>query len=519
MAGPFEVTDARLGLATRSLSLAALLGLALALSNPVALQVTLVMLVLGAFGVYVGHVSPMPTPWAIAMEATFGSAVVVLTLPDSVLTLPYLVVLPLLAGASHGIFGSALIITSELTSVIVLTLASGGSQLLQSRTELLAPWSLTIIGAGLLGTWSKRTESRRQNDDEHLYASTRRLLGQLRGMTRRLSSGLDPHEIALSILTEANSAVPGRAWSVLVMTDGALFIPIAEMGVGRADEHDCTDPILFKCWSTRRPVIHVAPGVEDNKYAVPIRAGEIMVGIVISSGATNGVSSDIPIVQAIGDKSALRLDAALVFDEIKVAVTADERQRLAREIHDGVAQELASLGYTIDEIGYSTDDASTVAMLKELRAELSRVVTELRLSIFDLRSQVSRTMGLGAAISDYLQTVGSKSPMTIHLTLNEAPTRLSPGVEAELLRITQEAITNARKHARAKNLWVDCKVRPPYGRIDVRDDGQGLQKGREDSYGIHIMRERAERIGATLDVGSAENKNGRRGTRVTVTVH
>ena len=51
--------------------------------------------------------------------------------------------------------------------------------------------------------------------------------------------------------------------------------------------------------------------------------------------------------------------------------------------------------------------------------------------------------------------------MTVHLSLDEAPTRLSPGVETELFRIAQEAITNARKHSQAENLWVDCWVRPP----------------------------------------------------------
>ena len=171
------------------------------------------------------------------------------------------------------------------------------------------------------------------------------------------------------------------------------------------------------------------------------------------------------------DAHSLRLDTALVFDEIRTMATADERQRLAREIHDGIAQEVASLGYVVDHLASTTRDPDVAQGLRDLRGELTRVVADLRLSIFDLRSDVSATNGLGAALSDYVRQVGAKSDLTVHLTLNEAPTRLSPAVEAELLRIAQEAITNARKHASAHNLWVDCWTDPPRASLTVRDDG------------------------------------------------
>ena len=95
------------------------------------------------------------------------------------------------------------------------------------------------------------------------------------------------------------------------------------------------------------------------------------------------------------------------------------------------------------------------------------MVSELRLSIFDLRSEISPAAGLGSALSDYVRAVGARSGLTVHLTLDEAPTRLRSEVETELLRIAQEAVTNARKHSDAENLWVDCRVRPPFARITV----------------------------------------------------
>ena len=79
-------------------------------------------------------------------------------------------------------------------------------------------------------------------------------------------------------------------------------------------------------------------------------------------------------------------------------------------------------------------------------------------------------------------------------------------------------VTNARKHSHAENLWVDCRVRPPFARITVVDDGTGLGDPREDSYGLKIMRERADRIGATLEIGTRDDFDDVMGTRVSVTV-
>jgi signal transduction histidine kinase len=196
----------------------------------------------------------------------------------------------------------------------------------------------------------------------------------------------------------------------------------------------------------------------------------------------------------------------------------DERQRLAREIHDGIAQEIASLGYVVDHMASSTRDPAVAQGLRDLRGELSRVVADLRLSIFDLRSDVSATNGLGSALSEYVRQVGAKSDLTVHLTLNEAPTRLSPSVEGELLRIAQEAVTNARKHASAQNLWVHCWTSPPQASLTVRDDGRGINGRRDDSYGISIMRERANRIDATLEISTETAGDVTQGTVVTVKV-
>jgi signal transduction histidine kinase len=82
--------------------------------------------------------------------------------------------------------------------------------------------------------------------------------------------------------------------------------------------------------------------------------------------------------------------------------------------------------------------------------------------------------------------------------MDEAHERLAVAQETELLRIAQEAVTNVRRHANAENVWVTCRVDPPYAFLRVADDGAGMDSPRNDSFGLDIMQERADRIGAEL---------------------
>ena len=207
------------------------------------------------------------------------------------------------------------------------------------------------------------------------------------------------------------------------------------------------------------------------------------------------------VTQVVGE-AALRLETALLFDEVRGVATAEERRRVAREIHDGIAQELSYLGYVVDGLAADARDGGTDLpdQLQGLRQEITRIVSELRLSIFDLRSEVDVHGGLGAALSEYVRSVGQQSELTVHMSLAESANRLPAETEAELLRIAQEAITNARKHAQAENLWVTLEVDPPHALLRVEDDGRGLGRARSDSYGLQIMRERARRLRTTVTV-------------------
>ena len=131
-----------------------------------------------------------------------------------------------------------------------------------------------------------------------------------------------------------------------------------------------------------------------------------------------------------------------------------------------------------------------------LRERLTMVVGEVRRSVQTLRTEIGESDSLGTAIGSLARHLSASSGIPIHVTLDEQTTRLRPEVESELLRIAQEAMTNAVRHSGATAINVQCSVAPPTRR-DRRQPttAAGSARGRDDSHGLEIMRERAALIG------------------------
>jgi signal transduction histidine kinase len=252
------------------------------------------------------------------------------------------------------------------------------------------------------------------------------------------------------------------------------------------------------------------------RVALPMVTETDRVAVILVDCATMPESKTLDALMSDLEAATLRLNAALLFTAVRESATSEERHRLAREVHDGVAQDVASLGYLVDNLAASATGPDQERDVALLRREVTRVVAELRNSVFDLRNEPAAGQGLGQSIATFARHVGSHSSLTVHVTLDESAVRLRPRVEAELLRITQEAINNARRHSGAENLWINCRVHPPRAEIDVIDDGDGLGSPREDSHGLRIMQERADRAGATLSVVSPANSG--RGTRISLSL-
>lgn len=465
--------------------------------------------------IFLARIIALPAFVLSVCEALLAAVIIGSQLSSLPQGLLYLLVPPFVAGLHAGLAGAGASCLVQTAVVGVVTAPSWSLESLVDRAEFGAPWFFASVGSGAIAVWLRHLDAVSPRDSDGYHAA-RRLLAELRTVARSLSAGLDAVGIAQQILVEVRDAIDNVADVVLVRTDGGILVPLTQDESGRLSEVGSDDPVVMECWTTEAPAQEAVGGRDDRRIrvALPLQAGVRMVGVVVAECRADPSPDSLQRLRDRLSEHTLRLDTALVFDEVRSLATADERRRLAREIHDGIAQEVASIGYAVDELIAQTPSDEQREGLRTLRNELTRLVSELRLSIFDLRSGVTQSAGFAAALTDYVRQVGARSGMTVHLSLNETPQRLRVEVETEILRLAQEAITNARRHSGASNLWVTFAADPPHATLTITDDGHGLRAPRSDSYGLRIMRERAERIGASLDIRSREQG----GTQVSLTL-
>jgi len=439
-----------------------------------------------------------PLAEAAAAAAVIGSTT---PLPDPLL--PYLVVPPLAAGLLWGAIAST---SATLVSLVVLVAMrrAGGDLTTRPEVTVIAEWVGLGLATGLVGAWA-RSVSTRGNEVNSTYVAAHRLLTRLRDVARALPTGLDEVALAQQVLSSMSDELSFERAGLYGRAEGGVLMPLAYSGADHVEWHPSIDEgIWAKVWHSGQAVQQTGtfsdPG-RGHSAVLALRLGDRRVGLVgFERDGGPWSARQLARAQLLTDDAALRIDTGQLFSEVRALATVEERRRLAREIHDGIAQEVASLGYVVDDLSARSTDADQQEDLATLRSELTRIVSELRLSIFDLRSDVQPAAGLGAALTSYVRSVGTGSGLTVHLVLDESAFRLPLEAETELLRVAQEAITNARKHARARNLWVTCRVDPPRAFLRIADDGRGLGSPRTDSYGLEIMRERSTRMGAALTV-------------------
>jgi signal transduction histidine kinase len=219
-----------------------------------------------------------------------------------------------------------------------------------------------------------------------------------------------------------------------------------------------------------------------------------------------------------GDLRAVReANAQLVLlrDADVARATADERARLAREIHDGMSQELWLARLKQGRLLQEPDLSEAVRSLAgEVSGAIEAALAEARQAIVALRPSEEGTFA--EVIERYVADFGDRFGIRTECICDATGDRLGFGAQAELLRITQEALANARKHADPTRVRVQVEPIPAGLRLTVTDNGSGFEPsaGGSTGYGLRSMRERADAIGASLTVESEPQG----GTRVVVDV-
>ena len=224
---------------------------------------------------------------------------------------------------------------------------------------------------------------------------------------------------------------------------------------------------------------------------------------------------DRALLEALANHLASAVEGLRVGALEREAAVAEERGLLARELHDSIAQSLAfqQIQVSLLRDALQRADASVIERtLGELDTGIRESLADVRelLVHFRTRANVQDTvLMLRSALAKFERQTG----LPTHLSVQGQGLPLPADTQVQVLHVVQEALSNARKHAKASRIWVDVE-REPQWRFTVRDDGCGFDAGRpagDDLHvGLRIMHERAERIGATVDVTSTPGA----GTRV-----
>lgn len=217
------------------------------------------------------------------------------------------------------------------------------------------------------------------------------------------------------------------------------------------------------------------------------------------------------LLESLSSVLALSLDNARWFGRLHTLGAEAERGRIARELHDRIAQSLAYVTFELERLQHLPGEKREE--LENLHDVVRDVMQELRETIYQLRANVTEDDELTAVAGDYLSRFEERTG--IRATWRPAVVRRLPfRVEQELWRIVQEALANVDRHSGASEVVVRWDVDEHGARLEVSDDGKGFDPGRVagDHYGIVGMRERADAIGARLQVVSRPG----RGTSVVV---
>jgi len=242
----------------------------------------------------------------------------------------------------------------------------------------------------------------------------------------------------------------------------------------------------------------------------PLRARDELVGMLAVEwrGSRHISPADQRRIGDLARAAALALDNARWLERIHGLGVEQERSRLARELHDHIGQSVVYLGFEIDRLVELNHGRTVQADLIGLRSDVRNLVEELRDALVDLRSDVSESQGVDHLLRSFLERVKRRNRLAVTLTA-EADARLPLSVEREFWRVAQEAVMNAERHAHASNVSVLWLCNADGALLEVSDNGVGMSAGKAagaSSYGLLGMRERADSVGAQLDITSGPER-------------
>jgi signal transduction histidine kinase len=259
--------------------------------------------------------------------------------------------------------------------------------------------------------------------------------------------------------------------------------------------------------------------IRYTEVAVPIRTKSRVLGVLDIRGDADGGldESDIFTLQTLADQVAVAIENARLYEAGQQLAVSEERNRLARDLHDSVTQELFSMTMMASALPTLIERKPEAARERAMRLqELARgALAEMRALLFALRPAALADEGLIAAVTKHAAGFESREGIRVQVDV-QGEGRPPQPVEEAFYRVTQEALNNVAKHAQAQNVWLTLVLAPDHSALTIRDDGAGFDASAPAdpaTLGMRTMRERIAALGGAITVTSARGG----GTTVHVT--
>src|SRR5215211_4575970 len=243
---------------------------------------------------------------------------------------------------------------------------------------------------------------------------------------------------------------------------------------------------------------------------VPIRSPDGVLGALYLTDKEDGprfTEEDERLIEMLAAHASIAIANARLYERGRELSFIEERNRLARDLHDSVVQKLFGVVLAAQSAGtlFERDPARAHSQVQRLQELTQDAIQELRSLIFQLRPAAVESDGLAAAIDKHVQVLGRVYRQDIDLEVTGEP-RLRPRVDEEVFRIVQEALHNGLKHAGADRLQVRLEEGEHELLLSVHDDGVGFDPAASDHrsrrLGLTSMEERAASLGGTLAIES-----------------
>jgi len=225
------------------------------------------------------------------------------------------------------------------------------------------------------------------------------------------------------------------------------------------------------------------------------------------------------LLSALAQRAGLAIQNARLYEQAQQAATLEERQRLARELHDAVTQTLFSTALIADVLPqlWDLDVNEARQRLTDLRRLTRGAMAEMRTLLVELRPDALTALSLGDLLRQLAEATAGRTRVEVSSRVEGPVRRLPPQVHIALYRLAQEALNNIVKHSQAQHASVDVSFTEADVRLRIMDDGCGFvtdtAASRAGHFGLGIMRERAAAVGAQLQIISQPGE----GTAVEVT--